>query len=631
MEDQGYRKPDQRKLDELRDMTAGELEEFRIWKGLSVGHMENVTWWVEHGWRYFIRPVPVRKFLFDRGHMRALDESGESFLWPACVQAIEDICDPKLKKASYVEVLLTGAIGVGKSTIGLYAHAYMLYELLCHRNPHDVFRLDPASEITVIFQGPTKEMVKDVDYARFQAMLDRAPIFGKADFKYNREIRSQMQFPKRIVVKPIAGLDTGTLGQNVIGGQLEELSSMAYVEKSVRRRDKEAYDQAVELYTTITRRRESRFLTQGEMPSILTLVSSKKYPDDLIHKKLAEARDAPQRIYVYDKRLWDVKPKDTYGRARFRVFIGDPTRKPRFLEEGERVAEEDGPLIVKVPTEFRHAFEDDLLKAIRDIAGMANLSIHPFILNRDALADCFGKCRSVVSRPDCDFESTSLRIFPRRLRGSQDYPRYVHLDLSKSHDSCGLVIGHVRGFKRMRRSQTVSEIWPIIRYDVLLEIRPPRGGEINYEKIRRLLYLLRERGMPLKWASCDQFQSLDMMQMLYSKGFIVGQESTDKTTAPYEVLKTAIYDGRVEAPVHPLALDELTRLERDPKTGKIDHPSVDGSKDVADAMACVAFGLSLQTEVWGQFNVPLHEVPNQLVDFADREKKDDMDGKLDAG
>jgi hypothetical protein len=93
-------------------------------------------------------------------------------------------------------------------------------------------------------------------------------------------------------------------------------------------------------------------------------------------------------------------------------------------------------------------------------------------------------------------------------------------------------------------------------------------------------------------------------------------------------LKTAVYDGRVEAPFHPLALDELTRLERDPKTGKIDHPSIDGSKDVADAMACVAFGLSLQTEVWAQFNVPLYEVPAQLIEYAEREKKDDMDGKF---
>ena len=99
------------------------------------------------------------------------------------------------------------------------------------------------------------------------------------------------------------------------------------------------------------------------MPGILTLVSSKKYPDDLIHVKLREARDKPDRIYVYDQRIWQVRP-ERYGRARFKVFTGDPTRKPRILQPSERVAGEDRSLVVRVPVEFRHAFEQDLLKAL---------------------------------------------------------------------------------------------------------------------------------------------------------------------------------------------------------------------------------------------------------------------------
>ncbi len=619
--------PDPRLLDELRDLRQEEFDEYADWEGWSAPWRENVVWWIKHGWRYFERPVPVREFLFDCAYMRALDEAGNTFLWPACVQAVEDICDPEKKKSSYVEALLTGGIGVGKSTIGLYAHAYMLYELLCQKNPHGVYGLDPASEIVVVFQGPTKEMAKDVDFDRFREMLDRAPIFSDVSFKYNRDVKSRLEFPKRIVVKPIAGLDTSALGQNVIGGQLEELAAMAYVEKSVRRRDKEAYDQAVELYTAISRRRESRFLDQGEMPGILTLVSSKKYPDDLIHQKLREAQDRPGRIYVYDKRIWDVKP-GRFGKKRFRVFCGDVSRRPRIMRGDERVSGDDRALVIRVPLEFRHAFEQDLLKALRDIGGVSTLSVHPFILDRDAIAECFGTHRSVVSRPDCDFEHQVLKLYPKRWRGTSQFPRYVHLDLSMSHDSAGLGIAHVPGFKRIRRSDTTSEIWPVIRFDVLLEIRPPMGGEIHYEKIRRLLYLLRERGMPLRWASCDQFQSTDMLQILYTKGFIVGQESTDKTTGPYEVLKTAIYDRRVEAPLHPKAMEELTRLERDPKTGKIDHPSIDGSKDVADSMACCAMGLSMQMEIWSQFNVSLHEIPAQLVELAERSGKDDMDGRM---
>ena len=37
------------------------------------------------------------------------------------------------------------------------------------------------------------------------------------------------------------------------------------------------------------------------------------------------------RIYVYDRRLWDIKPAGTYGEARFRLHLGDNTRKPFIL------------------------------------------------------------------------------------------------------------------------------------------------------------------------------------------------------------------------------------------------------------------------------------------------------------
>ena len=92
-------------------------------------------------------------------------------------------------------------------------------------------------------------------------------------------------------------------------------------------------------------------------------------------------------------------------------------------------------------------------------------------------------------------------------------------------------------------------------------------------------------------------------------------------------MEPAIYDRRVEAPHHPKALSELARLERDPKTGKLDHPP-DGSKDVADAMACVVFGLSLQVEVWQQFEVDLSSVPLTLRDAADRKTKHEVDGRM---
>jgi hypothetical protein len=134
---------------------------------------------------------------------------------------------------------------------------------------------------------------------------------------------------------------------------------------------------------------------------------------------------------------------------------------------------------------------------------------------------------------------------------------------------------------------------------------PPRNGEIEFESIRRLFCRLAELGMNLKWISFDTFQSRDSIQLLRQKGFVTGSQSIDVDSMPYDVTKTALYDGRVAAPAHARAQAELVRLERDPRTSRIDHPA-NFSKDCADALAGVVFGLSYRREPWVRHGVPMH-------------------------
>ena len=220
-----------------------------------------------------------------------------------------------------------------------------------------------------------------------------------------------------------------------------------------------------------------------------------------------------------------------------------------------------------------------------------------------------------------DFQTTQLKIYPGRWRGTADFPRWAHLDLSRTRDSSAIAIGHCPGFAEVQRSDCVVERMPIIRFDLLLEVRPPPGGEIRFKKIRRLLYLLREQYMPIKWVTADQYQSFDMLQTLQSKGFIVSEQSVDRTSAPYEVARAALCEGRAIAPFHKKALQEWTRLELDPRTGKADH-APGGSKDLADAMAGVIYGLTMETEVWTQFNIPLREVPDRVWAAAEQGGRD---------
>ena len=162
---------------------------------------------------------------------------------------------------------------------------------------------------------------------------------------------------------------------------------------------------------------------------------------------------------------------------------------------------------------------------------------------------------------------------------------------------------------------------PQISFDLILEVKPPRNGEIEFENIRQLFYKLREQGMNLKWISFDSYQSVDSMQILRQKGFTTGSRSMDKESLPYDVAKTAFYDGRVKAPSHEKALSEIVRLERDPQSGRIDHPP-NFSKDCADAIAGVVSGLTYRREIWTRHRVPINQTLITLVQaMEDKEKK----------
>jgi hypothetical protein len=531
-----------------------------------------------------------------------------NILWPEVIRF-----GMEMNSGKYVEAVLTGGIGVAKTTLAIYSQAYQLYVLYCLNHPHKQFDLDPASEILVVFQSINKNLAMDVDYRRFRDMVENAPFFSTR-FTFNRSRLSEVAFEGNIKVKPVGGQDTAAIGQNVIGGIIDEVNFMAVVEDSKLMRDGSVYDQAAENYNAIARRRESRFMQQGALPGLLCLVSSKNYPGGLTDRKVAEAR-TNKTIFVYDKRLWEIRPERFSG-ERFRVFVGDETRHPRILRDEDLVAVEDEPLIVPVPVDYRRQFDLDLLKSIRDIAGYSTQALHPFMLNTEAVGKCFGRVKSIVTREACDFKLTFLQGIPENIQHPNE-PRFAHIDLGLTKDSAGMAIGHVPGFKHMNRGD-YQETLPIIQFDMILEVMPPPGGEIEYENLRSLLYALRDKlGIPIKWVSFDTFQSVDSMQILHQNGFVVGPQSMDTDTLAYDATKQAFYDDRIRAPEHAKAQKEMCTLEFDAKHLKIDHPP-QGSKDVSDAMAGVVLGLTVRREIWTRHEIPLNRIPPSLAKITSK-------------
>lgn len=544
-------------------------------------------------------PVDIEQFLFDTEFMGA-----EKFLYPPVAEVIMSVC-----RGDYYEFVGTGGIGTAKTTIALYILAYQLYILSCFRDPHEVFGLDPASEIKIIFQSLAHHLAKEVDYARFHSMISRSPYFTK-HFPFNPDLSSELRFPNRIVAKPISGLSTAAIGQNVFAGLIDEVNYMAVVDNDDPTSSDGIYDQAMSVYDSASRRRKTRFTYAGKLYGMLCLISSRRYPGEFTDQKEQEAKTDPG-IYIYSRRVWEIKP-DAFGDERFYVFIGDDQRKPRLLDDDEEIDEKDKDLVIDVPTVFLNDFQKDLLEALREVAGIALYSAHPFFVNWDAVTACLGTSVSVFDAEEADFVTKKVSIIKDRFQDTH-CPRFVHIDLSRKKDSTGFAVGYVEDFTEVAHYD-YTETMPKIVIDGVLEIKPPPNGEILFWKIRRILYILRDMGVPIKWITFDTWQSDDSRQILHHKGFKTGVQSMDTDTIPYEYTKSAIYDGRLRMPEHKTLRRELGSVEYYPDQDKIDHPSGE-SKDCLDSVCGVVYGLTMRRVIWHQFGV-LAKMPSKVMEVV---------------
>jgi hypothetical protein len=557
-------------------------------------------------------PVGIREFILSPFYLNKAQE-----VYPKVLVEIE-----KINTGEYDEVVLTGGIGSAKTTTALYSQAWQLYELSTYNNPHGLFALDSASEIKTIFQSLNARLAKGVDYMRFKTMIETS-VYFQQHFPFDPKVESMLRFPNRIEVEPVAGTQTAAIGQNVIGGIVDEVNFMQVVEKSLKSGDGGSFDQARVLYNSIAMRRKSRFVRAGGgMPGLLCLVSSRKVPGQFTDQKEAEAK-TNKRIYVYDKRAWDIVEDDSgrYSGEKFTIFIGDESREPRVLQPDEAIDPEDekNNLIDYIPVEYKQPFLDNITDALRDVAGKSTRAIHPYLPRRRDVVSNFGRRQSLFKQETIDLTKQKGDVRLQLIARNFKSPRWLHIDLGLTSDSAGICVGHVPGFTEIDR-QGYKEILPLIEIDFCLEVIPPKSmsGEIDFARIRQVIFKLRDLGLPIRWASLDTHQSVDTLQILRQQGFVVGVQSIDTDMMPYDVTKQALYDRRVVMPHHQKLQKELVSLERDYKKDKIDHPTP-GSKDCADALAGVVFGLSMRREIWTQFRIPVERCISLAMLMRERE------------
>lgn len=493
-----------------------------------------------------------------------------------------------------------GMIPTHNTTVAQIVTAYHLYLLSVEKFPQLRFGLFPTSTIVVAMLNITDALAERVTFGQFRQMLEPVPYF-KEHFPFPLDLKSEMRFPNNIIVIPAAASAQKLLGMNVIGGIVDEMNFMAKIEKSKQARDGGEFDQAKEIYTSIVRRRKSRFQKQGKLPGCLAVVSSKGGPGDFTEIRKAEVEEEDDGLtYIWGMAQWEARPRTDFKPETFTVEIGDERHDSRILPEGEEPRE--GAKLIHPPIDFLREFQRDMEGSLRDLAGISTLSKKPFFGNRESIwrmADLYQEAGYVnVFRDEIwDLSNGLPPINDKWTLRNPERTRAAHIDLGLTSDHAGISIGHAHGITFEQRRNVndptkfdVEEL-PVIAYDGVIAIKPPVGGEIDFEEVRNILYMLRfDLGIPIKWVTMDGFQSVDTRQILRKKGFKTEYVSVDgKESIPiYRAFRSAVRSERVLAPEHKRGFVELASLEliHDKATPYIDHPA-NGSKDVADSMAGV--------------------------------------------
>lgn len=553
-------------------------------------------------------PVTIEEFIDDEDFLGATD----LILWPVVRKAVIEINKDWYKGeqgGAQTEMLLMGATSTGKSEIQKVTMAYHLHLLGCLDVPQSLFTLPKSTAIVMMIQSAKPHVTKQIIYQPLRNYIETMPWFQE-HMRFNKYIESEMYFEDKNVRVVKGGSDSDSvLGEAIIASCLDEVNFMDVVEQSKRGGLGEGgkggkYDQARNLYDTLTRRRKGRFLYSGPHIGMVGCSSSTRYNGDFTDKRLEEIQEQGlTNIYVYNEAQYDVWPQDRYCGEKFRLLVQNQAAADiRILEPQESVGRDSD--VIEVPIEHKQDFINDPSGSLRDIIGKSVNALNPFFRNREKIMEAImsGEGRGLASFLAKDNVILGLEGMPVITKGhyceNPGRPRYVHIDLSKNGDACGIAMVRFDGFTDIERENGVIETLPMAACEMAVGVQPDHGHELDLGEVRAWVRWVKEKcGYPIRAVTYDGWNSLESQQQWKKQGVKSGQISVDKTDIPYKHLRAAIYDGRFMLFGQQNLVDEFYGLEWDEKKGKVDHPPK-GSKDIADAVCGAYTTLLTRSKTW---------------------------------
>lgn len=576
-------------------------------------------------------PVDIETFITDDRYLGKAWKTadGKLRIYPFWIETLKKIF-PNNIDTEYDTLLESGSRGIGKSEIACgVVGAYLMYRIMCMRNPLEYYHLKPTEKIIFAFMNITKEASKKIAIDKFQKTVQLSPWFMSRGSMTQFE-NNPFWIPPAPLQIVIGSQSSDVIGLPVFYAFFDEISFIR--NQSIEIQKKKATD----MIDTAIGGMKTRFVHDGKNPTLLVVASSKRSEQSFMETYIKSLKEIKgDKTYIVDEPVWNVKPKGTYSDRIFYIGLGNKHLESIVIPDDADIEQyrKRGYEILEVPVDFKDDARKDLNRTLCDFAGISSFSSNKFI-SAERLNDCVvGNIRNpmpdIIEVGDGVDDTTEYSEFfnmdnvPKEMLPK---PLFIHLDMSLSGDKTGIAGVWIVGKKPTSDGNPGKDLWfqPAFSFAV----KAPYGRQVSFAKNRNFIRWLKEKGFRIKKITSDTFQSAQLQQELKGEGFDCTILSVDRVERlpgdsvgickPYEYLRSAIYEKRVRLYDTKLLYDELVLLEKDNGNGKVDHPPK-GSKDTADAI-CGAVYTASQFADFYAYN--FGEDVNLVVDINDIDTKE---------
>jgi hypothetical protein len=500
------------------------------------------------------------------------------------------------KKYTKNEIILQLGKGSGKDFTSTVACSYIVYKLLCLKDPARYFGKPSGDAIDIINVAINAQQAKNVFFKGFKSKIERSPWFaGKFYAKAD-----SIEFDHSITVYSGHSERESHEGLNLILAVLDEISGFAQEVSTGNEQGKTADN----IYKAFRASVDSRFPDLGKV----ALLSFPRFPGDFISQRYDAVIADKDVVTKSHKFIMNPDlPEETEGNSFEISWDEDTILNYKF----------PGMFALKRPTwvvnptrsvdDFKLAFYTDLGDAMQRFACVPSFSSDAFFKQREKV-----QAAMTIRNPIDQFKR-----FDETFKPDPNKKYYVHADLAQKHDKCAVAIAHVEKWVSVQVMKDYEQVVPVVIVDAVAWWEPKKEGPVNLSEVKQWIQNLRRQGFDLGMVSFDRWQSFDIQNELKSVG--IRTETVSVAKKHYEDMAMLIYEDRVAMPMIDLLFEELTELKI-MKNNRVDHPRK-SSKDLADAVCGAIFGAISHTPRDLNLEVEVHTW-SDATKIADKERRD---------